>query len=85
MHRQPDIFQIENRASEIVPFYNSMKGGVDMVDQMMDVYRSNVGTNRWTMVVFFTILGVTALNALFGVTANLTGNRVWERDVDVSS
>ena len=64
MHAQPDISQREDRAPEIILFYNETKGGVDTVDQMIDNYRCKVASNRWPMVVFFTIVDVAALNAL---------------------
>ncbi len=62
MHSQPDISQRENRAPEVNLFYNSTKGGVDVVDQMIDIYRCKAATNRWPMVVFFTIIDIAALN-----------------------
>ncbi len=53
----------ETRKPEVNLFYNSTKGGVDVVDQMIDCYRSKVDGNRWPMVVFNTILDIGALNA----------------------
>ena len=63
MHCQPDLSQREDNAPEVILFYNSTKGGVDVVDQMIDAYRAKVALNRWPMVVFYTIIGVAALNA----------------------
>ena len=63
MHSQLDISLTETQKPEINLFYNSTKGGVDVVDQMIDCYRSKVDGNRWPMVVFNTILDIGALNA----------------------
>lgn len=51
------------RKPPVILAYNEGKGGVDIVDKMIDTYRCKVGTLRWPMVVFYTILDVAALNA----------------------
>ena len=44
--------------------YNEDKGGVDVVDKMIDTYRCKVATRRWPMVVFYTTIDIAALNTL---------------------
>lgn len=39
------------------------KGGEDVVDKMIDTYRTKVGTLRWPIVVFYTIIDIAALNS----------------------
>lgn len=48
---------------EIITFYNSTKSGVDIVDQLCATYSVSRNTNRWPMVIFYTILNVAAINA----------------------
>ena len=43
MHCQPDLSQREDNAPQIILFYNSTKGGVDVVDQMIDAYHVQSG------------------------------------------
>jgi hypothetical protein len=63
-HDQPDISQRPDRKPEVILAYNEDKGGVDVVDKMIDTYRCKVGTRRWPMVVFYTMIDVAALNTL---------------------
>ena len=37
---------------EIITFYNSTKGGVDVVDQMAGVYDTSRNSRRWSLTVF---------------------------------
>jgi hypothetical protein len=62
-HDQPDISQRPDSKPEVILAYNEGKGGVDIIDKMIDTYRSKVSTLRWPMVVFYTIVDITALNA----------------------
>ena len=62
-HNQPDVSQREDCKPEVILSYNEDKGGVDVVDMMMDTYRSKVATRRWPMVVFYTIVDVQAINS----------------------
>ena len=38
---------------EMITFYNSTKGGVDVVDEMCATYNCARNTRRWPMVVFY--------------------------------
>jgi hypothetical protein len=62
-HDQPDISQRADRKPEVILAYNEDKSGVDMVDKMIDTYRTKVSTLRWPVVVFYTIIDMAALNA----------------------
>jgi len=52
-HDQPDISQRSDCKPEAILAYNEGKGGVDIVDKMIDTYRCKVSTLRWPMVVFY--------------------------------
>jgi len=51
-HDQPDISNQADRKPQAILAYNEGKGGVDIVDKMIDTYRTKVSTLRWPMVVF---------------------------------
>lgn len=48
---------------EIILFYNSSKGGVDTVDKYVTHYSVSRTTNRWSMVIFYALLNIGALNS----------------------
>ena len=62
-HDQPDVSQLSDRKPEVILAYNDDKGGVHIVDKMIDTYRTKVSTRRWPMVVFYTIVDIAALNS----------------------
>ena len=47
---------------EIINFYNSTKGGVDMADQMAGEYDTSRNSRRWPLTVFYTLLNVSTIN-----------------------
>ena len=53
----------EMKKPEIITFYNSTKGGVDMVDQMAGEYDTSRNSRRWPLTVFYTLLNVSTINA----------------------
>lgn len=55
---------------EIVTFYNSTKGGVDVVDQKKEDYFVARITSRWPMRLFFSILNITGIYAQIIYKAN---------------
>ena len=61
---QPDISPRSDEKPEVKLAYNEDKGGVDVVDKMIDTYRCKVATRRWPMVVFCTMIDIAALNTL---------------------
>ena len=48
---------------EIITFYNSTKGGVDMVDQMAGEYDTSRNSRRWSLTDFYALLNVSTINA----------------------
>ncbi|KAF0299089.1 PiggyBac transposable element-derived protein 4 [Amphibalanus amphitrite] len=64
-HDQPlvDAGAAGKKKPEMMLYYNSTKGGIDTIDQMLDTYTCRVSTRRWPMAIFFFILDVAALNS----------------------
>lgn len=65
MHHSKTIDQTteDARKPEIITFYNSSKGGVDVVDEMCATYSAARKTNRWPLTAFFNLLNVVGVNA----------------------
>lgn len=64
MHSQPDINHTnEKKKPEVILSYNSTKGGVDTMDQMVRIYSVKRKTRRWPVVVFYNMIDTSALNA----------------------
>ncbi|XP_051158566.1 piggyBac transposable element-derived protein 4-like [Leptopilina boulardi] len=53
----------EKLLPEIISFYNSTKGGVDVVDKLSAKYNVARDTYRWPLVIFFGILNVAGINS----------------------
>ena len=49
---------------EVIMYYNSTKGGVDTMDQLVRCYSTKRMTRRWPLAVFYNMVDVSALNAL---------------------
>lgn len=49
--------------------YSATKGSVDTVDKMCETYNCARGTNRWPMVIFYSLINVTGINSyiIFGL------------------
>lgn len=62
-HQTRAINQDSNNKSDVILFYNSIKGGVDSVDQMARRYSVKRKTRRWTMSLFFTQIDIAGINA----------------------
>ncbi|XP_071051378.1 piggyBac transposable element-derived protein 4-like [Onthophagus taurus] len=63
MHHDSSINDDAKRKPEIISHYNKMKGGVDIMDQMVSTYTCKRQSKRWPMTFFFNIIDVAALNA----------------------
>ncbi|XP_042856157.1 uncharacterized protein LOC122242824 [Penaeus japonicus] len=65
MHRDKKIDEAtgEDKKPEIITFYNSTKGGVDVVDMMMDKYSVSRNSRRWPLTVFFALLNISCVNS----------------------
>ena len=60
--RGSKVFDDDKKKPEIVLAYNSTKGGVDTMDQMVGIYSCQRGTRRWTLSLFENFLDLTVLN-----------------------
>ena len=63
MHHNKDINEQKKKKPEIVLYYNSTKGGVDRMDQMIQTYLSKRKTKLWPMTFFFNMIDVAAVAA----------------------
>lgn len=54
----------EARKPEIITFYNSTKGGVDVVDELCATYSVARKTRRWPLAAFYHVLNVVGVNSL---------------------
>ncbi|KAJ8928620.1 hypothetical protein NQ314_018789 [Rhamnusium bicolor] len=48
---------------ELITFYNSTKGGVDVVDRLKSEYSATRKSNRWPFTVFCTLLNIATINS----------------------
>jgi len=53
---------LRNHLKTVHTVYDEEEGSVDVVDEMIDIYRTKVCTRRWPMVVFYTVIDIAALN-----------------------
>ena len=51
------------KKSEVITYYNETKGGVNTMDQMVRWFIFKRKTRRWSMVIFYNMLDISALNA----------------------
>lgn len=75
MHQTDEIDPESDVAQKpyILTFYNSTKGGVDVVDECKAWYSVARTSNRWPLTLFFSLLNTIALNS-FIVFKHKTGN-----------
>ena len=53
----------DNKKPEIITFYNSIKGGVDMVDMMMGKYIVSRNSKCWPLTMFFALPNIFCVNS----------------------
>ncbi|XP_066946066.1 piggyBac transposable element-derived protein 4-like [Macrobrachium rosenbergii] len=64
MHHDAKIDEATgDKKPEIITFYNSTKGGVDVVDMMMDKYSVSRNSRHWPLTVFFALLNIVCVNS----------------------
>ncbi|XP_066943493.1 uncharacterized protein [Macrobrachium rosenbergii] len=65
MHHDAKIDEAtgDDKKSEIITFYNSTKGGVVVVDMMMDKYSVSRNSRRWPLTAFFAFLNIVCVNS----------------------
>ena len=63
----------EKKKPYIIEDYNSTKGGVDTMDQMVATFTCKRKINRWPMAVFCNMIDVSALNVFITFTELFSG------------
>jgi len=67
MHHDKTVSNKEHRKPEIILFYNSTKGGVDTIDQMVRYYSCRIKTRRWPLAFFMNCRKVRVYHPVFPV------------------
>ncbi|XP_076066128.1 uncharacterized protein LOC143039769 [Oratosquilla oratoria] len=64
MHHDDKMYQAtgDDKKPEIITFYISTKGGVDVIDMMTDKYSVSRNNRRWPLTVFFVLLNIVCIN-----------------------
>lgn len=70
----------ESGKPEIIMCYNNTKSGVDVLDKLCASYNCARATNRWPMVVFYSLLNIGAYNSLVVFGANNPNSSIKRRD-----
>ncbi|CAJ0966481.1 unnamed protein product [Ranitomeya imitator] len=65
MHSVVETENTNKRKPNTVTQYNHTKCGVDVMDQMVREYSVRAGTRRWPVAVFYNMIDMAALNAMF--------------------
>lgn len=78
MHDDAKINE-ETGKPDIIMDYNATKGGVDTVDKMCETYNAARGTNRWPMVVFYSLMNVTGINSYIIYVQNNNNKKIKRR------
>ena len=63
MHNNKQLSAGAGSKPEIITFYNSTKGAVDTLDQLLSTYSCRRRTNRWPMTLFYHMLDISVLHA----------------------
>ncbi|XP_047103470.1 uncharacterized protein LOC124722340 [Schistocerca piceifrons] len=63
LHHDAEISDRADKKPKMILDYNSTKGAVDTLDQLLGTYTCKRKSNRWPMIVFYNILDVSAYNA----------------------
>lgn len=81
MHDQGiiDIDSGDQNKPEIITFYNSTKGGVDVVDELKGEYSVSRVSCRWPLTIFFSLMNIMVINSQIIYREN-TGNVITRRN-----
>ncbi|XP_060749317.1 piggyBac transposable element-derived protein 4-like [Tachysurus vachellii] len=63
LHRDSKVSRTEAKKPQIILDYNKNKGGVDNLDKITSVYSCKRMTARWSMMLFFNMIDVSAYNS----------------------
>lgn len=69
-HTDKQIDETNKKKPEIIKFYNSTKGAVDTLDEMVGTYRCKRKVWRWPLAFFENMLDISAVNAMVIFLAN---------------
>ncbi|KAM3956969.1 piggyBac transposable element-derived protein 4-like [Aphomia sociella] len=75
-----DVQTGEKKKPEIITDYNTLKCGVDIVDQMTGTYSVSRRTQRWPLCIFFGLLNIGGLNTYIIQKANFPSDNFTRRD-----
>ena len=64
LHHDIILSSRNDKKPQMILDYNSTKGAVDTLDQLVTTYTCKRKTKRWPMIVFYNILEISAYNAL---------------------
>ncbi|GBP72049.1 PiggyBac transposable element-derived protein 4 [Eumeta japonica] len=78
MHDDAQIIE-DTGKPEIIMDYNRTKGGVDSVDKMCETYNVARGTNRWPMVIFYSLMNVAGINTFIIYLQNNPNKKISRR------
>ncbi|KAG8222473.1 hypothetical protein J437_LFUL000835 [Ladona fulva] len=62
MHNSKEISNRVDKKPKMILDYNSTKGAVDTLDQLIATYTCRTKTNRWPVTVFYNVVDTTAYN-----------------------
>ena len=63
LHHDNEVSNRNDKKPQIILDYNSTKGAVDTLDQVTSTYTCKRKINKWSVIFFYNILGVSAYNA----------------------
>lgn len=69
----------ETDESDLIPFFNSTKEGVVIVEQYCSTYDVSRFTKRWPMIVFFSFLNIGAINSYLIYLQNNSNDNLFRR------
>ncbi|CAF1454756.1 unnamed protein product [Rotaria sordida] len=64
LHDFPEILDDEKKLPAMIHDYNQTKIGVDVVDQCINNYTARRISRRWSLMVFFNMIDIAAINAM---------------------
>lgn len=70
MHHDKAIDSNSDNKPEIITFYNTTKGGVDVVDELKGNYSVSRISRRWPLTIFFSLLNIAGINCQLIYQAN---------------
>ena len=69
---------------EVIKLYNHSMGGVDLLDQMISIYRIYIRSKKWTLRMIFHAVDFTAVNSWFEYRRECERLKIKKKTPDVS-